>query len=301
MAGGANQSILAPESDAARSIADLWWIMMIGAWIVLGVVVLLVVLAVLRRRSGGGGGGRRLVFLGGIATPIVVLSALFGLTLATLPETSPAGKHAALTVDVVAKQWFWEARYPGTSAVTANEIHIPAGIPVRFRVTSDDVVHSLWVPQLNRKIDVIPGRTNEVILEARRPGVYRGQCAEYCGLQHAHMALLVYADPPARFRRWLASEAAPARTADAQGRAVFAAAGCAGCHAIRGTDADARLGPDLTHLAARATLASVTVPMTRLREWIADPQHVKPGNRMPTLPLRPGELQALVRYLEELR
>jgi cytochrome c oxidase subunit 2 len=164
------------------------------------------------------------------------------------------------------------------------------------------VIHSFWVPELNRKIDLIPGRTNAILLRADRPGVYRGQCAEFCGLQHANMAFQVFADPPGRFRRWLAAQARPA-TAHGNGERAFLGVGCAACHTIRGTPADGDVGPDLTHVASRTTLAAVTIPNNRgtLAAWIADPQHVKPGNKMPALDLKGPELQALRAYLETLR
>jgi cytochrome c oxidase subunit 2 len=173
--------------------------------------------------------------------------------------------------------------------------------------TTADVIHSFWVPRLNRKIDLIPGYRNRVLLYADKPGRYRGQCAELCGLQHAHMGLVVVADPPARFRAWLAATARPAApptTAPARrGEHVFLANACAGCHRIRGTSAAADVGPDLTHVATRGTLAALTVPNRRalLSRFIRDPQHLKPGIRMPALHLSDADFDALVAYLEELR
>jgi cytochrome c oxidase subunit 2 len=179
-------------------------------------------------------------------------------------------------------------------------------VSVRINVRTADVIHSFWVPSLDRKIDMIPGRENSIAFTAKRAGVFRGQCAEFCGLQHANMAFLVYADPPAAFRRWLASAAKPAAgpttAAERRGRQVFSAAGCSGCHAIAGTAAKGALGPDLTHLASRRWLAAGTIPNTEgyLAGWIVDPQHFKPGNRMPSVPLQGGDLQALLAYLESL-
>ena len=292
---------------------------MVGAWVLFGVVVMLLVVAVLRRRRGGGEPApdgeapserrsHRLVLLGGVVAPILVLSALFAAGVRTLPATSaPKRGSTALTLQVTGHQWFWEVRYRGTRAVTANEIHIPARTRVRVEVRTADVIHSFWVPELNRKIDTIPGRTNSIVLEADRPGVYRGQCAEFCGLQHANMGMYVFADPPARFRAWLANQSKPARRpADAHERAglqVFLGAGCATCHTIRGTPASGDVGPDLTHLADRTTLAALTIPNRPgyLGGWILDPQHVKPGNRMPGLDLDGTQLQALLDYLTKLR
>jgi cytochrome c oxidase subunit 2 len=310
--GEQEQSTLEPHSKASRQIAHLWWVMLTGATIVFAVVVMLLVVALVRRhgrrRPNGDGRATTLVILGGAVAPLVVLPALFVLTIQALPATSaPGGGETRLTVDVTGKQWFWEASYEGTKAVTANEIHIPAGTPVALRVRTADVIHSFWVPELNRKIDMIPGRTNEIELRADRPGIYRGQCAEFCGLQHANMAFLVYADPPDRFKRWLAREARPARppaTSTArEGERVFLGEGCAGCHTIRGTPANGHLGPDLTHLASRHTLAADTIPLSRgyLGGWILDPQHVKPGNRMPGFDLTGPELQPLLDYLTGLK
>jgi cytochrome c oxidase subunit 2 len=208
---------------------------------------------------------------------------------------------------VIGHQWFWEVRYPGTNAVTANEIHIPVGVPVDVIATTDDVIHSFWVPELNRKIDMIPGRENRILLEADRAGRYRGQCAEFCGLQHANMSLYVFADPPARFRAWLANMAKPARAPTTQqqraGLAVFLSQACSGCHQIRGTEAKGQVGPDLTHLRTRTTIAALTLRNDRgnLGSWILDPQHAKPGNKMPGFNVPGSQLDQLLAYLESLR
>jgi cytochrome c oxidase subunit 2 len=304
--GSNRQSTLAPHSKPAGEIATLWWSMMIGAWVVFGVVVMLLAVAFLRRRAAPAppedARAKRLILVGGGLAPVVVLSVLFAFAVRTLPATSaPKGKEA-LTVEVIGHQWWWEIRYPGTAAVTANELHIPARTDVRLEVRTDDVIHSFWVPELNRKIDLIPGRTNSILLRADRVGTYRGQCAEFCGLQHANMAFFVFADPPARFRAWLARESRPAAVRG-NGAAAFVGVGCGSCHAIRGTEARADVGPDLTHVASRTTLAAATIPNDRshLAAWIADPQHVKPGNHMPNLDLEGPEVQALVDYLERLK
>src|SRR5439155_22993863 len=162
-----------------------------------------------------GGGDREatiLLICLGVALPIVVLTLLFVWAdiFVVKPAAAPSPRSTRMTIDVIGHQWFWEVRYPGTNGVSANDIHIAGGVPVDVIATTDDVIHSFWVPELNRKIDMIPGRENRVLLDAERPGVYRGQCSEFCGLQHAHMGFLVYADPPAVFRRWLAHEAQPA-------------------------------------------------------------------------------------------
>ena len=311
---GSTQSALKPESHASERIADLWWLLLVISVVVLTVVTVLVLAVALRARgrrgdpaAAGEGGGTWFVALAGAAVPAVVLVALFVVTVEALPATSPPRPgHAALTVDVRGRTWFWEVAYRGTPARTANEIHIPARTPVRVRLSTGDVIHSFWIPELNRKVDMIPHRVNSVLLDARRPGVYRGQCAEFCGLQHAHMSFLVIAQPPAAFRRWLRQQARPAARPTgtaARGRDVFLRDGCAGCHTIRGTSADGRVGPDLTHVAGRSTLAANTIPNRRgyLAGWIVDPQHVKPGNLMPATNLSGPDLQALLDYLEALR
>jgi cytochrome c oxidase subunit 2 len=310
---GGGQSTLHPESGAASTIADLWWAMFAGSVVVFAVVVVLLLVAVLRRRGSPADVPDRsrrsfaLVAAGGIAVPAVTLVALFSVTLGTLPSTSPAAGRAALTIDVTGRQWFWDVVYPEHGVRTANELHIPVRVPVEVRVSSADVIHSFWVPRLARKIDMIPGRTNSIVLEASRAGVYRGQCAEFCGLQHAHMAFFVVAEPQARFDAWLRAQARPAvepgDELETRGLQVLLGSACVYCHRIAGTNATGEVGPDLTHLASRRSIAAGLMPNTPgyLAGWILDPQHLKPGNRMPGTDLSGEELQALLAYLESLR
>jgi cytochrome c oxidase subunit 2 len=310
------QSTLSPHSRAASDITTLWWWMLGAASIVFcGAIAMLVISWFRRDRPGLPFFGRserantRLVIGFGIVVPAVVLIVLFAISdLYVIGQTeAPAKGSTAMTVRVVGHQWFWEVRYPGTAAVTANEIHIPARTRVNVVATTDDVIHSFWVPELNRKIDMIPGRANRTLLYADRPGVYRGQCAEFCGLQHAHMAMRVFAQPRPAFRSWLANMAKPARPPATRlagrGQQEFMSSQCASCHTIRGTSAQGTVGPDLTHLASRTTLAADTIPNSHhwLRRWIADPQSIKPGNRMPGLKLTAGELRSIVAYLRGLR
>jgi cytochrome c oxidase subunit 2 len=312
---GSQQDVLRPESHPARRIDHLWWVMMTGAWIGFGAVAFLLLLGWIRRnRAHLPFGGRdraatSLVIGLGVAIPIVVLTVLFVYADIFVIRSTAAPKRSStsLTIRVVGHQWFWEVRYPGTAAVTANELHIPVDTRIDLVGTTADVIHSFWVPALNRKIDLIPGRTNRVLLEADRPGTYRGQCAEFCGLQHAHMSLYVFAEPKAKFRTWLADMAGPAPPpahAEARkGEGLFLSSACASCHQIRGTSARGQIGPDLTHLATRTTLAALALPNSpnELADWIADPQHAKPGNKMPALGLKRAELRTLVAYLESLR
>jgi cytochrome c oxidase subunit 2 len=311
------QNVLAPRSHQAQDIASLFWWMMGGAWIGLAVVVGLLLVAWRRRRGPEGPAAEKkaerrgwfVVIGAGMALPIAVISALFVISDVFVIRTTqaPAASATRLTVLVTGHQWWWEFRYPSTGAVTANELHIPVRTPVRVEVRTADVIHSFWVPELNRKIDAIPGKTNAIELDADAVGSYRGQCAEFCGVQHAHMALRVVAEPAAAFRRWLAGQArpaaAPASAAARRGRELFVSAGCQSCHAIRGTPAAGDVGPDLTHLASRQTLGGLAVPNTRqyLRSWIVGSQEVKPGNQMPDLDLAPDRLDDLVAYLQALR
>jgi cytochrome c oxidase subunit II len=308
-----NQAITNPATGPAREINTLWWAMFAGAMVVFGVVVGLLVLAFVRRHrsddaSDDDRGPYMVIIGGGLAAPIVFLAILFGFVIHVMPATSAPPGPTKLTIEVIGHQWFWEVRYHGTPAVTANEIHIPAATPVDVRVTTADVIHSFWVPRLNRKIDMIPGQVNRIELDAPDPGVYRGQCSEFCGVGHAQMAFDVIVQPPGKFRAWLRNQAAPATQppgADAtRGQQAFMTVGCQDCHAIRGTPASGRVGPDLTHVGSRRTLAALTIPNTprSLYDWITNPQRIKPGARMPGFASLPAsERHALVTYLEGLR
>ncbi|HUG38359.1 MAG TPA: cytochrome c oxidase subunit II, partial [Candidatus Limnocylindrales bacterium] len=212
--------------------------------------------------------------------------------------------------DVRGQQWWWEFEYDGgTHAMrTANELHVPTGRRVVLRLRAHDVIHSLWVPALQGKLDVIPGKTNVTWLQADHPGVYRGQCAEYCGIQHAQMAFLVVAQPPEEFDAWLRAQRQPAvPPADDEarrGERLFVDRGCASCHTIRGSLAFfGRFGPDLTHVASRRTLAAGVLDNSRdaLARWVANPQGLKPGARMPHVPLAAADFQAILHYVSALR
>jgi cytochrome c oxidase subunit 2 len=302
---GNGQNSLQPESPQAGSIATLWWIMLGVSTFGLAVIVgLLVASWVKRRTTTRERPATVTVVVLGIATPILVIAALFSYSdIFLIRGTSPPSPTSlvakrALDITVIGHQFWWEARYPKGHVVTANELHIPVRTPVVVSVTSDDVIHSFWVPELNRKIDLEPGRTNRVELYASKVGRYRGQCAEFCGLQHAHMAFYVFADPPAAFARWLKREAKPAtRTLP-----LFQSS-CSNCHQIRGTPADAQVGPDLTHVGSRTTIAAGTLTNTlaNMERWIAHPQEVKPGNQMPDLHLTDAQAHALAVYLESLK
>jgi cytochrome c oxidase subunit II len=317
---GGSQNALDPHSHAASDIANLFWVMMAVAFGGLALVTGLLVWAWLRRRRRGfvfdpddPHPGERVgwwVVIGmGVVFPLAVVVALFIVSdFAIIHVTeAPAASSTDLTIEAIGHQWYWEFRYPGTKAVTADEMHIPVDTRINLVATTADVIHSFWVPELNRKIDTIPDQRNRILLYANKAGVYRGQCAEYCGLQHAHMSMLVFAQPKAQFHAWLRKQAtpvaAPKTPLERRGEDVFLNGPCASCHTLRGTSASGYLGPDLTHLAGRTTLAGVTIPNSRndLASWITDSQHFKPGNQMPDIRLTRAQLRALVAYLETLK
>ncbi len=316
LAGCGKQSIVSTHSPQAHNIALLWWWMLAAAVIVFMGAAGLLVLAYFRRGTAGLPffGEREsipegMVVLFGVAIPIVALVVLFGVSnVYLIKQTSPPSpRSTAMTINVIGHQWWWEVRYPGTSAITANEIHIPVDTRVNVVATTADVIHSFWVPGLNRKVDMVPGRQNRVLLYTSQVGEYRGQCSQFCGLQHAHMSMWVFAQRKPAYRAWLANMASFAHTpttAQAQaGHQLFMSDQCASCHRIAGTPAQGFVGPDLTHLATRTTLASLTIPNTpsELAAWIANPQAIKPGDRMPDLGLDRGQVSDLVAYLDTLR
>jgi cytochrome c oxidase subunit II len=310
------QNALHAKSPQSHDIAVLWWWMLaVASAVFLGACAMLLV-GWRRRRAGGlplvgedEQVNQRLVLTFGIAIPIVVLITLFLVSNVAVIRATAAPKAGStkLAVQVIGHQWWWEIRYPGHAAVTANELHIPVRTRVDVTATTADVIHSFWVPELNRKIDQIPGRVNHVLLYADRPGIYRGQCAEFCALQHAHMSFDVVADEPAAFAAWLRAQSAPATTPPAgvaaRGRSLFLSTTCASCHAIRGTSARADVGPDLTHVGSRMSLAALTIGNSAagMLRWISDPQHVKPGAKMPALELSGSDFRAIAAYLRSLR
>jgi len=256
---------------------------------------------------------RRLHRAVGWSTGIATLGLL--LLLAADVFTSRALAHLplenAVNIELIGHEWWWEARYhhadPARDFVTANELHIPVGRPVVVTLRSNDVIHTLWVPNLHGKRDMIPGRTSTLQLRADHAGTYRGQCAEFCGLEHAKMAMVVEAEPNAAYEAWAARQrqdaAAPATAQALRGRELFETSNCASCHTIEGTRANGKAAPDLTHLAGRTTLAAGILPNdgAHLAAWIGDPQSLKQGVYMPATTLKPDDLQALVTYLGTLK
>jgi cytochrome c oxidase subunit II len=303
----------------ANPVTALTWGMI---WLSLAVVAIITVLvavgAVMRGRPATGmaalapargADGLRWIYIG-VALTILALLISIAWTVAVMAAVNSPNGPPALTLEVTGHQWWWEVAYdpekPGRTFTTANEIHIPVGRPVLLRLKGADVIHSFWIPALTGKTDTIPGRTNVAWLEADRPGIYRGQCTEYCGEQHAHMAAYVIADAPAAFEVWrqgqLQAASTPAAPTAVLGAQVFQAR-CSACHTVRGTPAGGITGPDLTHLMSRRTIAAGTVENTigGLSGWIENPQALKPGARMPPTFLPPVELAQLRDYLETLR
>jgi cytochrome c oxidase subunit II len=321
-AGWTLQHALSPAGPQAAQIHDLWQFTLWLCVLVGGVVFAAFAWALWRAQRGTEDTppidvahateqrGVRVV----AAAILVVVVGLFALVtasvmtdraLASLPRANP------LTIELTGHQWWWEARYedrdPSRTFSTANELHVPVGRPVLVKLLSGDVIHSFWVPRLHGKADLIPGRTNTIQFRADEAGVYRGQCAEFCGYQHAFMAFLVVADAPDEYERWAerqrGSAIAPSSDAEKRGQQVFLQGTCVMCHAVQGTDANARFGPDLTHVGGRQTIAAGTLPNQpqHLAHWIVDPQAVKPGVNMPPNRLAAADLDALVAYLTSLK
>jgi cytochrome c oxidase subunit 2 len=252
-------------------------------------------------------------------TGLISWAALIGIGLAALAIASfvtdrsnaTTATNPRLSVTITANQWWWDVQYnasdPSKTLRTANELHLPVGVPVHITLHSNDVIHSFWVPSLAGKQDLIPGRENDITLVPKQVGIYRGQCAEFCGAQHAHMALVVDVEPYSQFVRWweqsLRPAVAPTTPLALAGYQYVTTRQCATCHTISGTPAGGTVGPDLTHLASRRSIAAGTLPMSEgnLYGWVEDPQSVKPGSKMPTIGLEPNELHAVVAYLETLK
>lgn len=312
-------SVLSTRGVTGAHETALGWFLVITSLVVVLVITVLVLAASLRRRprtassqvASGGAAGLPWIVWGGMVVPAIVLIGAFVFTITTLDAVAAPTRPPAATIRITGHQWWWEVQYvspqPDQSVTTANEIHIPVGEPVELQLEAADVIHSFWIPELAGKTDMIPGQTNTMWVEAKAPGTFLGTCGEFCGAQHAHMRLRVVAESPDRYRAWLADQrrtALPATdSAIAAGLHVFLSSGCANCHTIRGTIAGGAVGPDLTHLASRQTIAAGTLPNSAgsLYGWITGAQLIKPGNHMPSMPVGAHDLQALVAYLETLK
>src|SRR3954453_7945608 len=311
------QSVLDPAGPQAAHISWLWWLIF---WVTTAVFVS--VLAITLAAVWRGGRARASIYdkadkplaaavSFGVALTVVILFGLLGATMWTHRAVLALGAESAVTINVTGHQFWWEFEYddavPSRRVTTANEIHMPVGRPVVLKVTSRDVIHSFWVPNLNGKRDLVPGITTAIWMQADRAAVYRGQCAEFCGKQHAHMAFEVVAEPDAQFEQWLDAQRqnAPPPHSDAEthGRSVFLATQCVLCHTVRGTPAAGRVGPDLTHVGSRGKIASGTLPtnVADVAAWVRDPQHYKPGSQIPPTRLIDDDTQALSQYLVSLK
>ncbi|MER9349062.1 cytochrome c oxidase subunit II [Mesorhizobium sp. M0227] len=314
------QSALDPKGPAAGELAWLiWFFTALCAVVWVLVMIALAAPLVMRSRPGDepllldeGAERRKMrVVVTAVGLTAIILIGLTLLSFFANRTLAAIGSDAALTIRVTGHQWWWEVRYenatPSRILTTANEVHIPAGEPVRLLLTSTDVIHSFWIPSLAGKLDLIPGHMNVLDIKADKPGVYRGQCAEFCGPQHANMGTFIIAEPRPKFDAWLNDQLQPAG-APASGEAkagadLFLKRPCVMCHRIGGTPAGGTVAPDLTHIASRKTLAAGTLTMSRgnLAAWIADPQGIKPGSHMPVADLNGDELNAIVAYLEGLK
>ena len=315
---------LNPVSPQALAISHLFVALLIimGAVFLLTAVWLVVNIVRFRARPGMPDPvqyyGSNKVELVWTVLPALLLLVIFGITLRTMGEADPpifaaalsafvAGKTANPDVVVIGRQFYWEIKYPGANVVTANQLHLPVGQPMRVELLSDDVIHSLSIPQLNGHRDVIPGQVNFMWLEADKAGVYDGRCQEFCGTAHAWMQIQAIAQPPAEFAAWLAQQQQSAETPTtglaADGYRIFMNGTCRNCHAIAGTPANADIGPNLTHFASRGIIAGGVLTNTpeNVARWLKDPQAVKPGNHMPNFDLTDEQVQILTAYLETLK
>jgi cytochrome c oxidase subunit II len=302
-------SILDTHGSEASTIAGVWWLMFGLGAAVYAVVGGFIIWAIVRGRQGRGEGrvsDDQWIIWGGVAIPIVILGVLAVTTVRATAELRRSSPHA-VRLEVVGKRWWWQVTYPGYGFTTANEVHLPAGQPAEIGLDSDNVIHSFRVPQLAGTVDLIPGQHNVLRFTPRTAGTYRGVCAEFCGIEHAKMQFLVVVQSPADFDRWAARQqvtpSPPDGESAAEGQLAFMRQPCAGCHTIRGTQAHGVVGPDLTGIGGRQTLAAGTVPNSpgELAAWISDAQAIKPGALMPPISISARDLNNLVAYLEGLK
>lgn len=318
-------SMMSPGGPAAHNLANLGWFILLLFCAVALAMWVLIAWAALRRRGTfeehapvDVGGGQPWILVGGFTIPFIILAVVYVVGLASMSAFPLEGPHmntpqmAPADIRLVGQQWWWKVEYvkgPLQQYVTtANEIHIPVGLPVDIDLTSSDVIHSFFVPTLHGKVDLIPGQMNRIRIEADRPGIYRGRCAEYCGAQHAHMEFLVVAQAPADYEAWMARQmqdaSPPVTEQEIHGRQLFLDKACVLCHTVRGTIAHGRVGPDLTHIGSRLSLAANTTPndAANLEAWVTHAQSLKPETVMPNLTEFKGdELRDLVAYLQQLR
>jgi cytochrome c oxidase subunit 2 len=324
-----NQGMFDPDSDIAGRIVGLWWLLVVLGSIAFAIFLWAMVVALWRRRAErddvdqaasepgsttrsalAPASRRRWVLWGGVVLPVVMLTWVLVATVDVMRATPDTAPPDALRVEVVGHQWWYEVHYPDHDVTTANELWLPVGRTAAIELISADVIHSFWVPALGGKLDILPDGPNTFVTEPEERGEHYAPCAEFCGLLHARMSLQVHVVSQAEFASWVTERSAGAATVAsssddtvARGADVFDAAGCARCHAVRGTGADGASGPDLTHVASRSRLAGTPLPMTaaHLRTWITDPDEIKDGVDMPATDLSEADLDALVAYLLALR
>ena len=304
-------STLSPAGSEAHQVANVWWIMFgiaVGVYLIVGGLIIFASLRG-RRREPLEGPSRHddmFIWIGGVAAPVAILLFIAFLTVHTGAALRAPSKNQ-LVISVTGHQWWWQFEYPGTTVVTANEIHVPVGQPLEFDIRSDDVAHSFWIPQLAGKEDAIPGQPNVLRFTVKKAGTYLGECAEFCGLQHANMRFRVIAVSPGEFAIWLSHEenltTVPQSDLGERGEVAFTSNACAGCHTVRGTTAAGTVGPDLTDIGSRTGIGADTVANTpsNLAQWIKDPNHFKPGVKMPPATISNDDVQAIVAYLEGLK
>lgn len=301
---------LSGASARAQPVVWLTWGVLLISIAVTVIIAGLLLAGIMRRHAAADphalmpdAGGLSWLWIG-VGFSAVALLVTVVWTVVVLADIQAPGAAPRVTIEITGRQWWWQVRYlsadPALAFDTANEIHIPAGEPIRLKLVGGDVIHSFWVPQLAGKMDAIPGQINETWIQASTPGTWTGQCTEYCGVQHAKMLLKVVAETPSGFAAWRAHQMMPAPE-KVSGQAVFEKS-CGTCHAVRGTGADGTMGPDLSHLMQRGTLASASLPNDpgMLARWIADPQSLKPGNRMPKVALSDSQRRDVIAYLESL-
>lgn len=303
-------SVLSPAGVQAGALAEVSWVLIVGAAVLFVLMMILLTLVLRRRAAAPHGSLHRPILLVGIGLPTTVLTALLIYGTARTTGLDHSLSRPDMVVTVTGRLWWWELRYrdpaTGREIVSANELRIPVGRQVQLGLRSDDVVHSLWVPELGGKRDLVPGRVNQLVFTATRPGRYRGQCAEFCGEQHARMALHVLAMPADAFDAWLARQGetvAATAPAVARGRSAFEQHGCAACHSVDPAERGPSRGPNLAHVASRSHLGAGLLPNGpgAFRRWLVGVQTLKPGARMPSYAhLEPDALEALSHYLESL-
>jgi cytochrome c oxidase subunit 2 len=316
------QTMLNPAGPMSQRIETLWWYIFFVSLVIFVLVVAALAGAAARRRThqlqppdlhpDPAVEQRYLrIVIALTAVTVILLFSMLGYSVVTEGRMNSPSSKSPLSIQVIGHQWWWEVQYPNSDVsqwvVTANEIHVPVGVPVVVETASRDVIHSFWAPNIQGKRDLIPGYSNAFWFEAKQEGTYRGQCAEFCGLQHAHMGFYLIAESPQKFQAWLNAQVRPAPdpTSDLlkHGQQVFLTSTCVMCHTIRGTTAGSHVGPDLTHIGSRLSIGAATLPNNpgSLGGWIADAPSIKPGVVMPPNPLPSQDLQAVVAYLTSLK